>query len=320
MLPTPVLRGAALVLLTAAVALWPARAADKFLGASGSRTTVTSSPNPSVAGQPVTFTVTVQELCLPDPMFPPSSGIVRCYGLTDGSITLRDGTTVIGNQAIGSNAFVVSGLAGGTHAITATYAGTAIGSVAGSQSAVLDQVVFGPPTFLAPSATGTGTITATIAGSGATCTFATASFLPSPPGSGPVPATAPNGVVFPHGLFDFTTTACTPGAAATFTVVYPTPIVQASYWKFGPTPSQTTPHWYTLPATIAGNTATFTIVDGGVGDDDLVANGVIVDQGGPGLTPSAVVPALSAVGLAALAFVLLAVAAWAWAQRHRAAR
>ena len=37
-----------------------------------------------------------------------------------------------------------------------------------------------------------------------------------------------------------------------------------------------------LPATIAGVTATFTITDGGQGDDDLAANGSIVDQGGPG--------------------------------------
>lgn len=31
------------------------------------------------------------------------------------------------------------------------------------------------------------------------------------------------------------------------------------------------------------------IIDGGVGDDDLLANGVIVDQGGPGVAAAAVV-------------------------------
>ena len=35
------------------------------------------------------------------------------------------------------------------------------------------------------------------------------------------------------------------------------------------------------------NVITITLVDGGLGDDDLVANGVIVDQGGPG-SPGAV--------------------------------
>jgi hypothetical protein len=42
---------------------------------------------------------------------------------------------------------------------------------------------------------------------------------------------------------------------------------------------------------------TFTLNDGGLGDDDLAANGTIVDQGGPGLpaTPGAPrrVPTLS---------------------------
>ena len=34
---------------------------------------------------------------------------------------------------------------------------------------------------------------------------------------------------------------------------------------------------------IGNNTITFSITDGGLGDDDLSANGVIVDQGGPGV-------------------------------------
>ena len=68
------------------------------------------------------------------------------------------------------------------------------------------------------------------------------------------------------------------------TITYPSALPGgAVYWKYGPTPSNTTPHWYQLPATIAGNTATFSITDGGLGDDDLLANGGIVDQGGPGV-------------------------------------
>src|SRR5690606_29353324 len=57
----------------------------------------------------------------------------------------------------------------------------------------------------------------------------------------------------------------------------PTP----STGKYGPTGTNATPHWYTIPATIDGDTAVFTIVDGGLGDDDLTADGTIVDQGGP---------------------------------------
>lgn len=58
--------------------------------------------------------------------------------------------------------------------------------------------------------------------------------------------------------------------------------------KYGPTAGNPTPHWYQLPATIAGDTVTFSITDGGLGDDDLTANGTIVDQGGPGVPPPAV--------------------------------
>ena len=37
----------------------------------------------------------------------------------------------------------------------------------------------------------------------------------------------------------------------------------------------------TPPATFAGNTVNLSITDGGLGDDDLTANGTIVDAGGP---------------------------------------
>jgi len=55
-------------------------------------------------------------------------------------------------------------------------------------------------------------------------------------------------------------------------------------------------------AVFAGNTVTLTITDGGVGDDDLNAtNGIIVDQGGPGLPGAAGIPTLSEWALMLLA-------------------
>jgi hypothetical protein len=66
------------------------------------------------------------------------------------------------------------------------------------------------------------------------------------------------------------------------------------YWKYGPTADDPTPHWYVLPATLNGNTAIITITDGGLGDDDLVADGDIEDQGGPG------VPGAGATGIPTL--------------------
>jgi hypothetical protein len=67
-------------------------------------------------------------------------------------------------------------------------------------------------------------------------------------------------------------------------MTYPATLAAGSqYWKYGPEPANSAPHWYVLPATIAGATAIFSITDGGQGDDDLAANGTIVDQGGPGV-------------------------------------
>ncbi len=139
--------------------------------------------------------------------------------------------------------------------------------------------------YSAPSATGTGTIVAGFTGGGGSCTFGAAQFIAAPPGTAPVPPVVPApGVAFPHGMFDFTVGGCAPGATLSFTVIYPQALPAGTvYWKYGPTQDDVTPHWYELPAAIAGNTATFSITDGGLGDDDLDAtNGAIVDQGGPG--------------------------------------
>ena len=141
--------------------------------------------------------------------------------------------------------------------------------------------------FSGPSATGTGTITASFAGGGASCTYTVSRFIGPPPGAPPIPPTAPApGLLFPHGLFDFTASACAAGSTLAFTITYPAALPpRTQYWKYGPTATDPTPHWYVLPATIAGNTVTFSITDGGLGDDDLAANGTIVDQGGPGVPP-----------------------------------
>jgi hypothetical protein len=162
--------------------------------------------------------------------------------------------------------------------------------------------------FTGPSATGSGSITASFASGGPACGFAVAQFIPvsghpaSPPASSSLP-----GVAFPHGLFDFTTSGCTPGGSITMTIIYPAMLPAGTqYYKYGPTASNPTPHWYVLPATIVGSTVSFTITDGGLGDDDLTANGTIVDQGGPG-APGAdrQVPTLSPWAILLLGSLLL---------------
>jgi hypothetical protein len=165
------------------------------------------------------------------------------------------------------------------------------------------------------SPTGTGTITATLTGGGPACTFATSQFIAvTGDAQSPPAGTAP--AAFPHGLFDFTLGACTPGATITMTIVYPAMLpVGTQYYKYGPTASNPTPHWYVLPATIVGNTVIFSITDGGLGDDDLTANGTIVDQGGPGAPGSArQVPTLSPWAMLLLT-LMMAACAWAWMRR-----
>jgi hypothetical protein len=65
----------------------------------------------------------------------------------------------------------------------------------------------------------------------------------------------------------------------------------SSYYRYGPTPDNTADHWYpflyngqtgAIFSCRDGNTlVTLYFKDGGLGDDDLTANGVIVDVGGP---------------------------------------
>lgn len=168
-------------------------------------------------------------------------------------------------------------------------------------------------TYTAPSATGTGNITASFTGGGATCSFSGQQFIGMPPGGPPLPPTAPPGAIgFPHGLFAFTTINCTPGSTLAFTITYPQALPPGTqYWKYGPEPGNATPHWYVLPATVTGTVATFNITDGAQGDDDLAANGTIVDQGGPGSPIGASAqqtPTLSEWAMLLLALLMVGVA------------
>ncbi len=91
-------------------------------------TSLTSSANPSVFDQSVTFTATVT---------PTSPGA----GTPTGQVTFYDGTTVLAMMPLtgGSARFTTGQLAVATHAITAVYAGDT--NDMGSTSSVLDQIV-----------------------------------------------------------------------------------------------------------------------------------------------------------------------------------
>ncbi len=93
---------------------------------SASTTTVTSSANPSVSGESVTFT----------------ANVTASSGTPTGTVNFLDGTTVLASGVAltsGSASYIATGLTVGTHPITAVYSGDA--NFATSTSPAVSQVV-----------------------------------------------------------------------------------------------------------------------------------------------------------------------------------
>ena len=97
--------------------------------------------------------------------------------------------------------------------------------------------------------------------------------------------TLPPGTTFPHGLLNLRLTTGVAGSTAAVVITYPSALPAGTvYWKYGRTASNNTAHWYPFAgAVISGSTITLTITDGVDGDDDMTANSVITDPGGPGV-------------------------------------
>ena len=293
---------------------------------------VVSSLNPSVTGQAVTLTAILQG------------------HVDDGTVAFRNGATVLatvpvigppplcnpipGSVCVTNSTTRISFTSQLTASmeITATYNGNA--SYAPSTSRPYLQKVF-PALFpnlsvRAITATGSADAFLEFSGGGASCRFQRADWISlrsvdMTPGDY---ASITSQYAFPHGLFEFVTTSCTPGATLNFTLSFYQPSFRCPigaicpavvapempvniptnsvYWKYGPTPNNPVPHWYVLPATMSGNTISFNITDGGLGDDDLTVNGVIVDQGGPGVPITATpIPSTSKSTLFVLSGILL---------------
>ncbi len=121
---------------------------------------------------------------------------------------------------------------------------------------------------------------------GATCDVASTETYTLNLGDPGAPTAGPDGVDLPYGLLRIVVRGCTAGQTVlAFTTVYPQPLPPGTqYWKYGRTADNPTPHWYVMPgAIVEGNSVTFLIVDGGIGDDDLKVDANITDPGGPGL-------------------------------------
>jgi len=134
------------------------------------------------------------------------------------------------------------------------------------------------------------TVTSVPNGSGDYTTLETDAGALSAVASQAPPTPTPSGIAFPVDALSYEVVGLANGGAATVTITMPTGIPAWAYWKYGPEPGNATPHWYdfTFDGTtgarkIAPNQLEVVLVDGGRGDDDLTANGTIVDPGAPAL-------------------------------------
>jgi len=95
-----------------------------------------------------------------------------------------------------------------------------------------------------------------------------------------IPPGAPAGVTFPHGMFSFRVIGLSPGQTITVAIELPQDVpVGTAWWKHDGT------GWYSLPNLTddGDNIMTIELTDGGLGDTDGEADGVITDPGGPGI-------------------------------------
>ncbi len=92
-----------------------------------------------------------------------------------------------------------------------------------------------------------------------------------------------------YGFFSLEITGISGGESVNIPLAFPENVPTGTeYWKYGPTTDDPTPHWYQIPVSDddGDRIIAITLTDGGIGDDDLAVNGVIVDDGGPSLPMS----------------------------------
>jgi hypothetical protein len=261
-------------------------------------TTITGhDPSPSTLSSPVTVTVAV-------------SAVAPGAGAPTGTVLVSDGAGDTCTITLPATTCDLVPTTIGNKTLTAAYSGDA--NFAPSAAPGVTQNVTLLTVFSGPTANPAVTATVTLSGGQAGCTLVSPAFIPV------APLQPPPGVNFPFGLFAFETAGCGVGQTINIQIVYSAALpAGASYYKYGPTPGggqNAVDHWYQLPgASVAGNTVTFSITDGAIGDDDLVADGSIHDQGGPAIALG-VVPTLDEWGLLLLGLVLLALG-WKLARR-----
>jgi protocatechuate 3,4-dioxygenase beta subunit len=103
----------------------------------------------------------------------------------------------------------------------------------------------------------------------------------------PSPEDAPQGMFFAAGFFNFHVVGIAPGSSATVTIYIHEAVPINAFYRYGPTPEEPEPHWYpflfdgSTGAEIFSDRIVLHFVDGQRGDDDLTADGTIIDVGAP---------------------------------------
>ncbi|MFV0478637.1 MAG: IPTL-CTERM sorting domain-containing protein [Parahaliea sp.] len=270
------------------------------IGTPASLRVVSGSGQTAQAGAMFDAPMVVQALTVADQ---PVSGVSVHFVFADQGASARfDGDHSSVQVLTDANGQAVSplfsaNLVAGAHQASASMAG-----LAGAVNFTL--VNFAPgssgKTFQGATTTGTGTVSAAISGGGDRCVF-------DPQATRMVP---PEGVwkplekfLLPHGLFDFVLVGCEPGSEVTISTTWPNLRGITGYMKYGQNAhSSGRSVWYPPRGLkISGKTITFTIRDGGWGDNDLATNGIIRDPGGPSISRD--IEAIPALGY--WAFLLL---------------
>lgn len=165
------------------------------------------------------------------------------------------------------------------------------------------------PGTTVPVAGAGGAASASFTGGGATCRFDAAA-------TGFVAAVAPPppGKLLTQGMFRFRLIGCD-ASPVTMRIVWPEAVTDYIKWgKASGDPSEPSSYFTPPGLAINGRTVSFTVQDGGPGDDDGLGNGTITDPSGP-LVAAAPVPTL---GHAALALLGLLIGGLGVRQRRRA--
>jgi phosphodiesterase/alkaline phosphatase D-like protein len=190
------------------------------------------------------------------------------YGTTSGAYTNETAAQML--NAPGAFFIDVTGFTRGT---TYYYRAKAVGD--GTGYGIERTLLTAGASYSVETATGLGlAFLSTNAGDIQNLTAVAESTLPT--------AGKPAWLYFPEGFFSFNIVNLAPGSTVTITIVLPNPLpANSQYWKFQ------NGNWINCTSLLGSNDGdniiTLTLTDGGLGDADGLANGTIVDPGGPGV-------------------------------------